>query len=162
MPFVYSAMSAFVADNFVTSATNNQEINAFFLKPGARNIGIQAMYVGGKGQGLTSLSGIAYRIKKYPTTAASGGTAITPAPRDIGMQACKASSGAASAGVANGTGTLVFMGGCTSGAAGPGGWTAPNPDSLMVLEGSANQSLDLFSASATPSLNYEFTIEFQE
>lgn len=162
MPMVYTVMSAAVATNFVTHATPGTEIDAFFVKPGARNVGIQAMYVGGKGAGLTALSGIAYRLKRYPTTASSGGTAVTPAPDDPGFQACKASAGEASAGVTPGSGTLVFLGGCTSGAAGPGGWTAPNPDSVKVVEGSANQSIDLFASSPTTALNYEFTIEFQE
>lgn len=162
MPFVYTIMTAAVATNFVTHATPATEIDALFIKPGTRNIAVQAMYVGGKAPGLTALSGIAYRLKKWTTTASSGGTAITPAPNDIGMQASKATAGGASAGVTSGSGGPTFIGGCTSGVAGPGGWTAPNPDSNKVLEGSDNKSIDMYSASGTASLNYEATMEFQE
>lgn len=161
MPFVYSSQSAQIATNFATSGTANTEVDQFFLKPGSRNIGVQGLYVGGKGAGLTSISGIAYRFKKWTTTASTGG-ALTPTPRDPGMQAAKATSGAASAGVTPGTGGPTYIGGCVSGAAGPGGWVAPNTDSLIVLEGSATQSIDLFSASGTISLNFEFAVEHVE
>lgn len=161
MPFVYSSQSAQIATNFTTSGTINTEVDQFWLKPGTRNAGIQGLYVGGKGAGLTSISGIAYRFKKWTTTAAAGGP-LTPTPRDPGQQACKATTGAVSAGVTAGTGGPTYVGGCVSGAAGPGGWVAPNPDSLIVLEGSATQSIDLWSASGTISLNFEFVIEHVE
>src|SRR6266487_4668728 len=143
MPFVYSSQSAQIATNFTTSGTANTEVDQFWLKPGTRNIGLQGLYVGGKGAGLTAISGIAYRFKKWTTTAASGG-GFTATPRDIGMQAAKATVGAVDAGVTTGTGGPIYVGGCVSGAAGPGGWVAPNVDSLIVLEGSATQSVDLF------------------
>jgi hypothetical protein len=166
MPFVYSTQSAMQAQNYTTSGSANTETEPFFLKPGTRNIGLQAMYVGGKGAGLTSISGIAYRLKKWTSTSASGGTALTPTPRDPGMQAAKATSGIGTGGgtavVTVGTGGPIYIGGCISGAAGPGGWVAPNADSLPTLEGSANQSIDLFVASGTVSLNYEFVIEHVE
>ena len=57
--------------------------------------------------------------------------------------------------------TNHVMFGC--GAAGPGGWVAPNPDSMIaVLSASTLPSLDLLAASGTASLNYEFSIEHQE
>jgi len=49
------------------------------------------MYLGGKGAGLTAISGIAYRIKAARTTATTGGgSVITPTPKDPGAQAAKA------------------------------------------------------------------------
>lgn len=161
--FVYNSQSAVVSTNFTTSGTANTEVDHCFLKPGTRNLGVQSLTVGGKGAGLTSLSGIAYRLKKYPTTASSGGTAVTPSPKDVGMQAAKATCGmSASAGVTAGTGTAVFLGGCYSGAAGPGAWAALNPDSLPTLEGSDNKSIDLYTSSGTISLNFEFNLEHVE
>lgn len=169
MPFVYATSSVqnfgSTTQGMQTSGTANTEIDAFFIKPGTRNIGIQALYVGGKGAGLTAISGIAYRLKKWTTTASSAGTAAVPAPRDIGMQAAKATAatGATAQGaVTSGTGGPTFLLGIVSGAAGPGGWVAPNADSLPTLEGSAAQSIDLFSASGTASLFYDFTIEHVE
>lgn len=160
--FVYIIGTSVVAENFATSGTPNTMVDQAFVKPGTRTVGIQSLLVGGKGAGLTTLSGISYRLRKYPTTAAAGGTAVTPSPKDIGAQACKATAGAASAGVTVGTGTPVFVGGCMSGAAGPGGWVATNEDSMPKLEASANQSIDLFSASPTASLNFEANIEIAE
>lgn len=166
--FVYSSLSRAAAaalENYTTSATPNTPIDMFFLKPGTRNIGVQRMQVQGKGAALTALSGIVYRLEKYPTTAAAGGSAVTPTPSDIGAQACKATAAyAATAGgnVTAGTGTLVFLCMCGSGAAGPGGWVAANIDDNKTLEGSATQSADLFVASGTASLNYEVQIDHVE
>lgn len=162
MPFVYTVPTKLVAENFATSATPNTEVDAVFIKPGTRNIWLTLLQVIGKGAGLTALSGIAFRLKRYPTTASSAGTAITPSPKDPGAQASKATAGGASAGVTSGTGTAVFVGACGCGAAGPGGWAARDQDSAGVVEGSANQSIDLFCASGTASLNYEASLEFQE
>jgi len=165
MPFVYSSQNAQVASGtqgFQTSATANTEVDQFFLKPGTRNIAVNACYTGGKGAGLTAISGIAYRFKKWTTTASSAGTPVTPTPRDPGMQAAKATAGGASAGVTSGTGGPTYLGGFVSGAAGPGGWVAPNPDSTMVLEGSATMSIDLFSTSGTASLFFDFVVEHIE
>lgn len=161
--FIYKTLSAMLATNFTTSGTPNTEVDHQFLKPGTRNISLLSLLVGGKGAGLTALSGIAYRLKKWTTTAAAGGTGATPTPSDPGVQAAKASCGqSASAGVTPGTGGPTFVGGCISGAAGPGGWVAENPDAMDTLEGSANQSFDLFSASGTASLSFEFTLKHVE
>ena len=163
--FVYTSLSSQVLNNYTTNSSANTDNDTAFIKPGTRNIAVQALIVGGKGAGLTALSGIAYRLKKWTTTASSGGTANTPAPSDPGAQACKATAGwgATAAGVVtSGTGGPTFQCGCVSDAAGPGGWTAANPDSMKVLEGSATQSMDLFSSSGTVSLNFEANIEFQE
>jgi hypothetical protein len=165
MPFVYvtqSAMSGALGGNFATSGTANSEVDCYFLKPGTRNIWVNACYVGGKGAGLTAISGIAYRFRKWITTSSAAGVGVIPVARDPGAQAAKATSGMASAGVTSGTGGPSYLGGFVSGAAGPGGWVAPNPDSMMVLEGSANMSIDLFNISGTASLNFEFTVEHQE
>ena len=163
--FVYTSMSSMQLNNFTTNSSANTDNDTAFIKPGTRNIAIQALIVGGKGAGLTALSGIAYRLKKWTTTASSGGTSVTPAPSDPGAQACKATAAWAttnSGTVTSGTGGPTFQCGCVSGAAGPGGWTAANPDSMKVLEGSANNSMDLFSSSGSVTLNWEGNIEFQE
>lgn len=162
MPFVYSIATKAVADTFATHATPGTEIDALFVKPGTRNVAVTLLQVLGRGAGLTALSGIAFRLKRYPTTAAAAGTAITPGPKDPGAQASKCTAAGASTGVTVGTGTPIFVGVCGCGAAGPGGWSARDGDSSGVVEGSANQSIDLFPASGTASLNYEAYLEVQE
>ncbi|MBU6430638.1 MAG: hypothetical protein KGR26_16590, partial [Cyanobacteria bacterium REEB65] len=160
--FVYSIPTKLVADTFATNSTAGTETDQVFVKPGTRNIWVTLLQVLGRGAGLTTLSGIAFRLKRWPTTASSGGTAITPQSKDPGAQAAKSSAGGASAGVTSGTGTAVFVGACGCGGAGPGGWAARDSDATGVVEGSANQSIDLFSASGTASMNFEAYLEYQE
>lgn len=156
MPMIYSLALATEA-NIATNATPNTETEVFFVKPGVRNAALQAVYVIGKGAGLTAISGIVFRLIRWGT-AATAGTGITPTPKDPGMQAAKQT--AASAPTAGTTRLNKILFGC--GAAGPGGWVAPNPDSMEMLEGGGAQSLDLLSASGTASLNFEFSAETQE
>jgi hypothetical protein len=160
---MYALHTKTVAENFATHATPNTEIDAAFIKPGAtRVVMLIALRVQGKGAGLTALSGIAFRLKVFPTTASSGGTGLTPNPVDIRAPAATHTAGAASAGVTSGTGTAVFVGGLGCGASGPGGWVAPNPDGAPALDGNQNKSIDVFAASGTASLNYEMAGETQE
>ena len=156
MPMVYTVTPATPA-NLTTSATPATETDAFFVKAGTRNVALQSVYVIGKGAGLTAISGIAFRLAKF-ATASTAGTAITPTPKDPGMQAAK--STAASRPTAGTTRTNHVVFGC--GAAGPGGWVAPNPDSVIPLEGSAAGSIDMFDVSGTASLSYEFSAEVVE
>lgn len=164
--FIYATMSKLQGENNATSATPNTELEPFFLKPGTRNIGVCRLQVQGKGAGLTALSGIIYRLKKWTSTAASGGTAAVPSPGDPGAQACKATAGLGTGGgvavVTVGTGGPTLQCICGSSASGPGGWVAANVDDNKTLEGSANQSQDLFVASGTASMNYEFQVDHQE
>ena len=167
MPFVYNCQTKAVAENYTTSGTANTEIDAAFIKPGAtRAVTLIALRVQGKGAGLTALSGIAFRLKIWPTTSSSGGTAITPGPTDNRAPAAVATAAAGAGGgtgaVTSGTGTPVFVGGCGCGASGPGGWVAPNPDAGITLDGGANKSVDLYSASGTISLPWEAQAEIQE
>ena len=161
MPLVYNSQSAQNTTVCLTSGTANTESDVWSITPGNRGLGIQAMYVGGKGAGLTALSGIAYRVKKWGTSS-SAGTVTAMVARDPGAQAAKATVRMTNNALTSGTGGPTFLGGCISGAAGPGGWVAPNPDSLMFLEGTTTSSLDLFSGSGTVSLGYDFNIEVVE
>jgi hypothetical protein len=165
--FVYNISSKAVAENYTTSATPNTEINAAFVKPGASRVAAMiALYLQGKGAGLTALSGIAIRMKQFTSTAASAGTSITPQPVDNRAPAAVCTSAAGIAGgvaaVTDGTGGPVVVGSSGCGASGPGGWVAPNPDAAIALDGGANKSTDLYSASGLASLNYEFSMSIQE
>jgi hypothetical protein len=162
MPMVYTSSLATPGVS-TTSGTGNTETDAIYLKPAsavpARNVGFQAAYVIGRASALTTISGIVFRIMRA-TTASTAGTATTPAPKDPGMQA--ATAVASTGGTASTTGrTNHVIFGC--GAAGPGGWVAPNPDSLVLVTSAATQpSVDLLAASATASLTYEFSVEHVE
>jgi hypothetical protein len=156
MPMVYTVALA-TAGNLTTNGTANTETETYFVKAGARNVSLQSMYAIGKGAGLTAISGIAFRLIKWGT-ASTAGTGITPAPKDPGMQAAKAT--AASRPTSGSTRTQQVVFGC--GAAGPGGWVAPNPDSQIVLEGSGAPSISCLDISGTISLNFEFSCEICE
>lgn len=153
MPMIYT-LSPATPGNTATSGTANTEVDVFFMKAGVRNAALQAMYVLGKGAGLTAISGISFRVCKF-ATGSTAGTAITATPKDPGMQAAKQT--AASAPTAGTTRTNHVIFGC--GAAGPGGWVAPNPDSVIQLEGGGAFSVDAFSVSGTSSLNFEWSAE---
>ena len=156
MPMVYTLALATEA-NIATNGTANTETEVFFVKAGVRNCALQAMYVIGKGAGLTAISGIVFRLIKW-ATAATGGTGITATPKDPGMQAAKQTAGSAPTAGTTRTNHVLF--GC--GAAGPGGWVAPNPDSVILMEGGGAFSIDALSASGTISLNFEFSAETVE
>lgn len=163
MPFVYKLVTGVLSNNFTTSATPATEIEHQFIKPGTRNIGVISVEVQGKGAALTAITGIAFRLKKWITTAAAGGTAATPAAADPGSQAAKATAGwTAAASVTAGTGGPTFLGAFGCGGGGPGGWAAKNPDDVYALEGSANQSIGLWSVSGVASMVWEGTTTFQE
>lgn len=159
MPFVYSLVPT-VATFLTTSGTANTELPNMAIRQATRNCDVQAFYVCGRGAGLTAISGIAFRVRRW-TTAGSGGTAITPQPRRIGTTAsttATSSETAITAGTVSGAYQLAF--GC--GAAGPGGWVAPNPDSMINLEAGSSDEFNVNSISSTISLNLELSGEIQE
>lgn len=159
--FVYGVVPGVIQTSNATPSTEN---DCFFVAAGSagRSSALIGFYCHGRGAGLTAISGITHRIKKWFTTAAAGGTAITPSPRDPGAQASKCTAGFAVATVTSGTGgpTLMLSIGC--GAAGPGGWVAPNPDAGILVEAGSADSLDDFNSSGTASLNFELSAEVAE
>ena len=146
-----------------TSGTTNTETDAIYLKPAsavpARNVALFGAYVQGAGNALTAISGIRFRIIRC-TTASTVGTATTPNPADAGMQA--ATAVASTGGTISSTGrTNHVIFGC--GAAGPGGWVAPNPDAMITVTSAATQpSVDLLAVATNVSLTYEFAVQHQE
>lgn len=157
--FVYESSLA-TAGNLTTNGSANTETETFRLNAIAngRNVGLQAVYLIGKGAGLTAISGISMRIITW-TTGATAGTTITPSPKDINGPAATATAASRPTAGTTRTNRIVF--GC--GAAGPGGWVAPNPDSLIMIRGQATPySIDGLDVSGTVSLNFEFSFEHQE
>ena len=156
MPFVYATAPA---ANVAANATPNTDtVHLRLLTVAAKSAQVKALYLIGKGAGLTAISGIAVRLVRQ-ATASTVGTAITPAPRGtIGAASLTAFTGP----TVGATPTQALVIGC--GAAGPGGWVAPDLDSGIALDaaGGANGNLDLISSSGTASLNFQFTVEHAE
>ena len=163
--FIYTS-SLGTPGNSACSGTPNTETDTISFTAAAaspwRAGWVQAAYVIGKGAGLTAISGIVFRIMRATTaTATTGGTATTPRPKSTVAPAAAttAVTGATTPSSTGRTNHVIF--GC--GAAGPGGWVAPNPDSVIeVAPATTAPSVDLLAASGTASLNYEFSVEHTE
>lgn len=159
MPFVYSLVPT-VATFLTTSGSANTELPNMAIRQATRGVSAAAFFVCGRGNALTSITGIAFRIRRW-TTAGSGGTAITPQPRFVGTTAATtavSSESAITAGTVSGAYQLAF--GC--GAAGPGGWVARDADSMIHIEGGSSDELDVNSICSATSMNLELSGEIVE
>jgi hypothetical protein len=159
MPFVYSVEGA-PATPYASHATPNTEDPTVVIRQATRGVDLQAIYVLGRGAALTAITGIGYRVRRW-TTAGSGGTAITPAPRRIGTTASTTAADKVSAitpGTVSGAYQLSF--GC--GAAGPGGWVARDADSAIHLEGGGSDELNINSVSGVASMLHHVSCEIAE
>lgn len=157
MPFVYSVDSGVTYTSHATPSTEDPTI---VIRQATRGVDLQGIYVLGRGAGLTAISGIGYRVRRW-TTAGSGGTSVTPAPRRIGTTAsttCVDKQSAITAGTVSGAYQVSF--GC--GAAGPGGWVARDADSAIHLEAGSSDELDINSISGTASLSHQVSCEIAE
>lgn len=125
-----------------------------------RNIYFQSMIVIGRASALTTISGMSFRILSF-TTASTAGAAFTPTSKDV-----TANETASAVGVSGQTVSVTgrkqhIIFGC--GAAGPGGYVAPNQPSLVVITPNATApSIDGVQVSATASLKYEWSVEHME
>ncbi len=146
-----------------TSATANTEVDHLRMASvAAAMVGVTAMYVGGKGAALTSVTGIELRLKRM-NPASTVGTAITPSPRDV--RALVAASSTWFTAPTIGTAAALQLAiVCSS--AGPGYWLAGDPDNAIIANaggGAANGNFDLLSLTqGTVALNLHYTIEFYE
>ena len=159
MAFVYGVEGA-PATPYACHATPNTEDPTLVLRQATRGFDLQAICVQGRGASLTAISGIGYRLRRW-TTAGTGGTAVTPAPRRIGTTASTTAADkvtAITAGTVSGAYQLGF--GC--GAAGPGGWCAVNPDSSIHVEGGGSDELDINSVCGVASLLHHVSAEISE
>lgn len=159
MPFVYSVEGA-PATPYACHATPNTEDPTLVLRQATRGFDLQAIWVQGRGASLTAISGIGYRVRRW-TTAGTGGTAITPAPRRIGTTASTTAADKVTA-ITPGTVSGAYQLGFGCGAAGPGGWAALNPDSCIHVEGGGSDELDINSVCGVASLLHHVSAEIAE
>lgn len=145
-----------------TSASANTDVDHLrTLTVAGRAARIIGCYLIGKGAALTSLTGIVIKLKRF-STPSTVGSAITPAPRDI-VAAPAADLTAFTGPTIGTTPTIQVAFGC--GAAGPGGWVAPNEKAGIFLGagGGANGNLDLISQTGgTTAMNFEYSTEHEE
>lgn len=142
-----------------TNAMPGTENDSLFIAPGLATLFLRSLAMGGQGAGLTSISGLRSRTKKWTSTASSGGTAITPTPTDPGGAAAKHTAGYATGSVTSGTGGPTLLHSITFGTTSPGPWLWPTLDECPKLYPNATQSIDIFVSSGTASLNYETALQ---
>jgi len=156
MPMVYGISLA--TRGSTTGGAAATEFGVAQIRVGVRNAAVSSFYLTGKANAATTISGITVAIITV-TTPGAAGTAVTPQPKDPGMQGSKAT---ASSGHTIGTvgrlNHIVF--GC--GKAGPGGWMAYNPDYNIVREGGSGHAHEFISVSEEASLKFEWSGEFVE
>jgi len=162
MPFIYDVAHDGTAKFLATSGTANTELANMALRQATRGFNLNAVRVQGRGAGLTTLTGISFVVRRW-TTAGSGGTAATPAPRRIGTTASTTAATSCDSAITAGTvsGAVQAMFGC--GAAGPGGFVARDDDSKIHVEGGSSDELDIFSIQGGGSaLNFSMDAEIEE
>ncbi len=159
MPFVYSVAGA-PASPYASHATPNTEDPTLVLRQATRGFDLQSIFCLGRAAAYAAITGIGYRVRRW-TTAGTGGTAITPAPRRIGTTASTTAADKQTAitpGTVSGAYQLSF--GC--GAGGPGGWVARDADSAIHVEGGGSDELNINSVSGVASMLHELSAEIAE
>lgn len=159
MPFYYAIAGA-PATPYASHATPNTEDPTIVLRQATRGVDLLSIFVHGRAAAYAAITGIGYRVRRW-TTAGTGGTAITPAPRRIGTTASTTAADkvtAITAGTVSGAYQLSF--GC--GAGGPGGWVARDADAAIHLEGGGSDELNINSVSGVASMLHEVSAEICE
>jgi hypothetical protein len=159
MPFYYGVDGA-PATPYATHATPNTEDPTLVLRQAVRGMNLSAIYVHGRVVSGTVLIGIGYRVRRW-TTVGTGGTAVTPNPRNIGTTASTTAADKVTA-ITAGTVSGAYQLGIGCGAGGPGGWVAVNADAAIQLEGGSADELDINSVCGVASVLHHVSAEIYE
>lgn len=156
MPFVYGIDSG----TLYTAAASNTEDPTIVLRQASRGFDLTGMYAAGRANAATTISGLNIRVRRW-TTAGTGGTTLTPAPRRIGTTAATGAADKQTA-ITPGTVTAGYQVSFGFGKAGPGGWVARDADSAIHVEGGSSDELDLNSIGTEASLTFILSAEIAE
>ena len=159
MPFYYD-----VNRITATAASGGTEASHLWVKTAANQetVGISGLYVSGRGG---TAGGATVRLKHNTGTTASGGTAQTPAPRNLRGAPAAQSIWANDATAITAGGTLVqrlSIGFAQTG--GMGGWVATEPTAKVQMMPNATNPVDveITSIANGATLPIEVTVEFGE
>jgi hypothetical protein len=159
MPFYYDVNRSETSNGSAgTSSTH------FWVKTAANqdSCAIKGMYVAGR---FGTAGGAQFRLSHNTGTTASGGTAQTPAPRNLrGNPAAQSVWANDATAITAGT-TLVqrvSVGFAQTG--GMGGWVALEPSAAIVMMPNATNPVDVefTSVASAASVTFDATIEFSE
>jgi len=147
-----------------TAASGGTEASHLWVKTAANQetVGISGLYVSGRGG---TAGGATVRLKHNTGTTASGGTAQTPAPRNLRGAPAAQSIWANDATAITAGGTLVqrlSIGFAQTG--GMGGWVATEPTAKVQMMPNATNPVDveITSIANGATLPIEVTVEFGE
>lgn len=161
MAFAYNVGPSTPATVLATHGTVNTELTNAALRQAVRGFDLYAVLAGGRGAALTAITGIALLFRRW-TTVGTGGTASVPAPTRIGTVASTTAVDSFTA-ITQGTVSGAIVGGFTFGAAGPGGWVAPNPDAMIHVEAGSADEIAINSVSGVTAMSLQIpTISIQE
>lgn len=160
MPFVYNVGLSAANVSVSTSGSANTELPSMALRQATRGFDVLQALVMGRSGALTTLSSIAFKVRRW-TTVGTGGQAVTPAAKRLGTTAA---TGAVSGETAITQGTVLgaqqIAFGCS--AAGPGGFVARDADSAIHVEAGSADELAFNSLSPVVSLPHDINIDIAE
>jgi hypothetical protein len=156
----YYGVEGAPATPYQSHATPNTEDPTLVLRQNVRNMQLLSIFVHGRGVGLTTLTGIGFRLRKW-SVAGSGGTAITPAPRAVGSTASTTAADKVTA-ITPGTTALGYQISFGCGGAAPGGWSAYNEDARMTMEGGSADEISINSVSGAAQMLHHVSAEIAE
>jgi hypothetical protein len=144
-----------------SSGSSQTEVDHLSIKPGAsRCINLVQMRISARN---ATVGGGTLRLKRYTTTASSGGGAQTINKKDAGEQASVSTAICDSSSITAGTGgpdILDSIGFSQTGA--QGFWGAAEPNDGYVIEAGATKSFDFFSICNGTSVPVDITSEHIE
>lgn len=158
MPFVYDVQAGV---QYTSHATPGTEDPTIVLRQATGGFNVQGASCTGKAAAATSITGIAFRVRRW-TTAGSGGTSVTPSPRNGRAPAATTTAVDKQSAITAGTVSGAYQLGFGCGKAGPGGWMARDADSMIHVEAGGADELDFNSIAGEASLNFELALEINE
>lgn len=158
MPFIYGVGEA--GTDYATSASADTELVWAALRQATRSFRVTAMFFAGKAVAATTLNGISHHLRRW-TTAGTGGTAVTPSPRDANAPAAVTTAGFGAPTPGTVSGAVQLSVGHS--ASGPGGWVARDDNSKIHVDAGTSDELAAYSIQGgTSALDFTGSFEIEE
>ena len=158
MPFAYTVTAGV---EYATSGTPDTEDAWLAFRQVTKGFQLVGVILQGKGNGLTALSGIVHRLKRW-TTAGSGGTAVVPSPTSRESPAAVTTPFDSQTALTPGTVSGALQMTIGHGATGPGGWQARDDNAKKTVEAGSADEITWYSESGTASLDFECSQDIEE
>lgn len=159
--FIYGVSAAGV--DYATSASADTEDAWLAMRAGANTtFSLTGLFVAGKAVAATVLNGISHHVKRW-TTAGSGGTSLTPSPRQSSSPAAVTTCADKQTALTPGTVSGAVQLSIGHGASGPGGWVARDDKSKILVPQGTSDELTVYSIQGgTSALDFTGSAEIEE